>query len=85
MTHPQGHSAHILAFPAKVHSPVQQEGRPGRYPLAVASLRRVRLARSQRREAEERARLEAENLLSRAEAYLYAVFKLRGMIEEERS
>ena len=84
MSTSQGHSAQILAFPAKVFSPVQQQGRPGRYPRAVASLRRVRVARAQRQQAEAEARLKADALLARAEAYLYAVFELRGMIEGER-
>lgn len=85
MIQSQGQSAQILAFPAKVFSPVQQEGRPGRYPRAVASLGRVRLAKARQRVEAEQARLKAESLLARAEAYLYAVFQLRGMIEDDRS
>lgn len=81
MTHPQGHSAQILAFPAKLSFPVEQSRGPGRYPRGVASLRRVRAEKARQAAEAAEARLQAETLLEKAEAYLYAVMRLRGLIE----
>ena len=83
MSIPQGHSARILAFPAKVSDPVQQGPRTGRLPRGVVSLRRVRAAQAREALEAETARELACVLLERAEAYLYKVLQLRGELGGE--
>lgn len=79
----QGHSAQILAFPAKLPSPIHQGPRTGRLPRGVVSLRRVRAAQAREALNAEEAHELACVLLERAEAYLYKVLQLRGELGGE--
>lgn len=59
----------IIPFPGKLTAPVQQQGRPGRHPKGVVSLRLARLERERRVP------------MDRTEAILYeARLKLLGIL-----
>ena len=75
-------TATILPFPAKVAMPVQNRKRRGPLPRGIVSLRKVSRQRAVARILEDQEREKIEALLARAETYLYAVFKLRRLIED---
>lgn len=75
-------TATLLTFPAKVAGPVQQAPRRGRLPKSVRSLPKVRRERAYAEYKRQVEQEEALHLFNQAEKYLYALFKLKGMIED---
>ena len=76
-------TATLLTFPAKVDGPVQQRPRRGPLPKSVRSLPKVRRERAVAEFQRQAKQEEALHLFHQAEKYLYALYKLKGMIEDD--
>lgn len=72
----------IIPFPTQLTAPVQQQGRPGRHPKGVASLRRARRKRLLAAEVAVRQEQRECQLLRHMEACLFEMYRLRGIIKD---